>query len=279
MASKEPTEKGTTPTESAPALPVVDLLPVEAQTIAKQNEQIAELKALIGSLGDRFAAAQSANTRDLQFKAAVESVEAAAIAVQRGLAQASPYSEAVAAVTGAVQERNCGPCECVASTCCTFELWMSHVRADQMQTPIDIGDSNTIPTSVMEIWMFASIDPIHNVGACIPSPSPLSFLPLHKQITEPFGPWTSVNRLVGTTTVKKGVPKRIELSLTGVEREDALERTKPINRDEWGVAVEALTLDCCYSDYSPILITVPLASWGQAGGVITGRFIVVKRCC
>ena len=255
------------------------MLPVDTQLITRQNEQIAELKALIGSLGDRLTAVQATNTRDLQFKAAVQSVEAAAAAVQRGLSPASSLTDSASnAATGPIHDGSCGPCECVDRTCCTFEIWMSHVRADQMQTPIDIADSNTIPTSVMEIWMFASIDPIYNIGACIPDPSPLSYLPLHKQITEPFGPWTNVNRLVGIAQVKRGSPKKIELSLTGVERENALERIKPINRDEWGVTTEVLTLDCCYSDYSPILISVPLSSWGQAGGVITGRFIVVKRC-
>ncbi len=279
MANKDSTDKGVVPGDTYSASSLAELPSSEAQIIARQNEQIAELRALIGNLGERVTAAQAAIARDLQFKAAVDSVEAAAAAVQRGSAPGPASTGSMQRTTAeAVREGACGPCECIDNACCTFEIWMSHVRADQMQTPIDIGDSNILPTSVMEIWMFASIDPVYNVGVCIPDPSPLSFLPLHKQITEPFGPWTSVNRLVGSVTVKKGTPKKIELSLTGVEREDALERTKPVNRDEWGVSTETLTLDCCYSDYSPILVPVSLASWGQAGGVITGRFIVVKRC-
>lgn len=268
MTNKESDEKNTTSAES------VDPQPVDAQMIGQQNEQIAELKALIGNLGERLTAVQAVSIRDAEFKAAVRSVEDAAAAVQRGLVPSIDSSNKSLPEAAC----KCGLCECVSCACCTFEIWMSHVRADQMQNPIDIADSNTIPTSVMEVWMFASIDSVYNIGVCIPDPSPLSYLPLHKQITDPFGPWINVNRLVGIATVKKGVSLQVELSLTGVEREDALERTKPINRDEWGSATEKLTLDCCYSNYSPILISVPLTSWGQAGGAITGRFIVVKRC-
>lgn len=155
---------------------------------------------------------------------------------------------------------------------------MSHVRADQMQLPIEPTDSNILPTSVMEIWMFASIDPVHNVGVCIPDPSPLSYLPLHKQLTDPFGPWVQVNRYVGTAMVKKGIPQQCVISATGVEREDALERLIPGNRDEWGSGTAEVTLDCCYANYSPIDVSIPLTSWGQGGGQITARFIVIKRC-
>ena len=160
---------------------------------------------------------------------------------------------------------------------------MSHVRVDQMQNPlIDIippsADSNLLPTGLMEIWMFASLDPIHNIGVCIPDPSPLSFLPLHKQMTDPYGPWVAVNRCVGTVAVKKGQPLTVPLSLTAVERETAEERVQPINRDEWGSASENVTFDCCYSNYSPIQVSVALSNWGQGGGAITGKFIVVRRC-
>jgi hypothetical protein len=280
ISSSESAPKKTPSEEKFSTQSLAEAAMIEAQIIATQNEQISELRSLIGSLGERVAAAQATNAREAQFKSAVQSVEAAAIAVQRGIAPAvSVEQHSLNPATGQVRDANCGPCECLDSACCTFEIWMSHVRADQMQLPIDIGDSNILPTSVMEIWMFSSIDHIHNVGVCIPDASPLSYLPLHKQITEPFGPWTSVNRLVGTTTVRKGSPLKTEISLTAVERENALERVKPVNRDEWGTAAGIVTLDCCYSDYSPILISVPLSSWGQAGGVITGRFIVVKRCC
>lgn len=279
MASKESAHKSTVSEETFSAQSLADAQTIEAQTIAIQNEQISELRLLIGNLGERVAAAQTANSREAQFKSAVQSVEEAAKAVQRGIAPTifaeHHYSNPA---TGHVRDTNCGPCECLDSACCTFEIWMSHVRADQMQLPIDAGDSNALPTSVMEIWMFSSIDHIHNTGVCIPDASPLSYLPLHKGLNKQPS-WTSVNRLVGTSTVRKGSPLKKEISLTAVERENALERMKPVNRDEWGTATETVTLDCCYSDYSPILISVPLSSWGLAGGAITGRFIVVKRCC
>ena len=258
--------------------------PVDAQLMEQQNERILELQRLIGDLGERLTTLQAVNARDEQFKAAVRSVETAATAVQRGLvpssvATGSDYTKLP--VTETRHDCGCGPCECVSCECCTFEVWMSDVRVDQMQDiglPPEPGDSNLVPTAVMEIWMFASIDPVHNIGVCVPDPSPLSYLPMHKQITDPYGPWVSVNRCVGTATVKKGVPLNVPLLFVGVERENGLERLIPGNRDEWGSATQNVTLDCCFSNYSPILISVPLTSWGQAGGAITGRFIVIKRC-
>jgi hypothetical protein len=286
MATNISNERSSTAVEAVSAVPLADPQQIEAQLIARQNEQIAELKALIGSLGGQLTVVQAVNARDAEFKAAVRSVEAAAAAVQSSLmpASASPNG-ACGTLAGPASERKCEcePCECVSCACCTFEIWMSHVRVDQMQNPlIDVfppsADSNVLPTGMMEVWMFASIDSVNNIGVCIPDPSPTSYIPLHKQITDPTGPWVQVNRCVGTALVKKGVPLNVTVSLTGVEREDAAERVQPMNRDEWGSNTGSVTLDCCYSNYSPFDIPVALTSWGQAGGAITGRFIVVKRC-
>ena len=257
--------------------------PVDEQLIEQQNERILELQRLISDLSDRLTAVQAVNARDEQFKAAVRSVETAAAAVQRGLAPSSFAAESTLPGTEPGRDCGCEPCECVSCACCTFEIWMSHVRVDQMQNPaIDLiplsADSNVLPTGMMEVWMFASIDAVNNNGVCIPDPSPTSYVPLHKQITDPTGPWVQVNRCVGTTTVKKGVPLTVTVSLTAVERETAAERVQPINRDEWGSNTGIVTLDCCYSNYSPFDIPVSLTNWGQAGGAITARFIVVKRC-
>lgn len=266
-------------------------MPIDTRLIAKQNEDIAELQKLVSGLGEKLAAAQGVNARDEQFRAAVRSVENAAAMVQQSLTTAGnrsihlPYStsdHASALAIAAESERDCGcrgeKCSCTNTQCCRFEIWMTHVRADQMQTPVDVADTNLLPTNVMEVWMFASIDPLHNIGACIPDPSPLSYVPLHKQITENYGPWVAVNRLIGTVAVKKGTPLTVPITLTAVEREDALERTKPVNRDEWGSTTESVTLDCCFANYSPVQVNVPMTSWGQAGGAVTGKFIVCKVC-
>jgi len=252
--------------------------PIDARLMEQQNERIAALHSLLGNLGEQLTTFQAVNARDKLFNDAVHRVEAAAAAVQRGLA---PVSEPGIAVAGSPPGRDCGcgPCDCVSCSCCTFEIWMSDARVDQMQT-LEPTDSNLVPGEVMEVWMFASIDPINNIGICHPGPSPISYMPLHKQITDPTGPWEQVSRKVGTVTVKKGVSLNVEVKLTVVEREISfLEKILPPgNREEWGSNSAYVTLDCCYSNYSPIDVPVLLTSWGQGGGAVTGRFKVVKQC-
>lgn len=260
--------------------------PLDALLLEQQNERIVELQRLIANLAERMATVQAVNARDEQFNAAVRSVESAASAVQRSLAPvAMPSGSAHLPAAAHPSKRECGcePCECVSCECCTFEVWLTHVRVDQMQNPlIDLlppsADSNVLPTGMMEVWMFASIDPVHNLGRCFPDPSPTSYIPLNKQLTDPIGPWSSVNGCVGTVTVKKGVPQTFPLTLTVVEREDTAERLQPMNRDEWGRATQDLTLDCCCSTYPPIQISVGLTNGGQAGGAVTCQFMIVKRC-
>lgn len=239
-----------------------------ATTLSEQNEKIGELQRLVGTLGEQVMAAQAIREREERFNAAVRSVEVAAAAVQRGLTTSPVHEE----TSDTCQD---GPCSCTASDCCTFEVWMSHVRVDHMQ--IEPADSNVTPTAILEVWMFASIDPIYNIGVCIPDPSPLSGLLLHKQLTDPYGPWVPVNRCIGTATVRKNTPLTVPLAVFAVDRETALERVKPANRDEWGSHTVDVTLDCCFTGYSPIEVHVPLTSWGQGGGAITGKFIVIKR--
>ena len=258
-----------------------DPAPLDEQLLEQQNERLVELQRVVESLGERLAAAQQVNARDEQFNAALRRVEAAAAAVQHGVAPAV----AVTSVAVPPKENcDCGGCECVdCATCCVFEIWISHIRVDQMQNPlIDLippsADSNVLPTGIMEIRGFASIDSVNKIGVCIPSTDPTSYVPLHKQITDPTGPWVSVSHCVGSVMVKKGVPMIVTIDAIFAEIEDATERMQPMNRDEWGSNTGTVTLDCCYSNYSPIDIPVSLTNWGQAGGAVTGRFIVVKRC-
>jgi hypothetical protein len=259
---------------------------VDTMLLEQQNERIAELQRLIAGLGQRMATTQAVNARDEQFKAAVRSVESAAAALERSVSSATTWTNGQPSTTDnddAKDDCGCEPCNCVSCDCCTFEVWMTQVRCDQMQNPlIDVvppsADSNLLFTGMMEIWMFATIDPVHRIGACIPSATPISFIPVQKQLTDPFGPWEPAPYLIGTVSVKKGKPLTVPLSLTAVEREDAAERLQPGNRDEYGSAVQDITLDCCMSSYPPIFVSVGLTAGGLAGGGITAQFRIVKRC-
>lgn len=253
---------------------------VDAVVVEEQNTRILELQRLVSNLGERVAAVQAVHSRDAQFNAVVQSVDAAAAAVQRSMTTptgaAGPVLDTgVRDKPGATGDCGChdGPCSCVSCECCTFEVWMSHVRVDHMQT--ELQDINS---GEMEVWMYASIDPVHNIGVCIPDASPMAAMTLHKQISEPFGPWVSVNRCIGSVSVRKGAPLTIPLTLTGVERENSTTERLTGLRDEWGSTTTSLTLDCCYSSYPPTMVPVALASWGQGGGNITGQFIVVRKC-
>jgi hypothetical protein len=251
---------------------------VQSELVRQQNDRLAELQGLVGALSEQVMAAQALRTRDDQFSAAVRSVESAAAAVQRGLVVPSPVS---APETPQPRESDCGcgdeSTSCVSCKCCTFQIWMSHVQVNQMQNPLVPSEVPDTAVGLMEVWMFASIDPVQNVGVCIPDPSPMSSVTLHKQLTDSAGPWISINRLVGTVTLRKGVTKKVDIMLTAVERElSAVEQAFPLNREEFGSGTASVSVDCCYSDYSPIEVHVDLTSWGQGGGAITGKFIVVK---
>jgi hypothetical protein len=217
---------------------------LDATLVEQQNERIGELQRLVGDLEQQMMAAQVAAARDEQFNSAVRSVERAAAALQRNLATTT--TGAIPPEPAPSKDCDCdrASCNCVSCDCCMFEVWMTHVRVDQMQNPlIDVvppsADSNVLPTGMMEVWMFASIDAVHNRGACIPSPSPTSYIPLQKQIFEAVGPWEDARYCVGSVAVKKGTSVTVPLSLTAVEREDAAERLQPGNRDEWGSATQA----------------------------------------
>jgi hypothetical protein len=53
-----------------------------------------------------------------------------------------------------------------------------------------------------------------------------------------------------------------------------------LNRNEYGSATQTVTLDCCYSSYSPIIITVPLTGGDLnfVTAVIEAKFSIVKKC-
>jgi hypothetical protein len=233
---------------------------VEAGLIAQQNERIVELQRLVGQLGDRVVAMQA------------PSADRDAAGPGKPVGKGDCCGDAAGS---AGCECHQGPCGCLSCDCCAFEVWMTHVRVDHMQ-PIEPDDTNLAPIDELEIWMFASIDPLHNHGVCIPDPGPSSYLSLHKQLTDPYGPWVSVNRCIGEATVPKGASRVVPLTLTAVEREP--NRLIPGDRDEWGSASETLTLDCCRSTYPPITVPVHLNAWGQGGGAITAKFMVVRKC-
>jgi hypothetical protein len=91
--------------------------------------------------------------------------------------------------------------------------------------------------------------------------------------------WVPVYRNIGQKCLPKGTTASITIELIVIEVETPAE-SAVLNRDEYGSASETVTLDCCYSNYPPIVVTVPLTGGGLnlAPGVIDAKFAIAKKC-
>lgn len=255
----------------------------EAPAAALADQELAELEELrtrVLRLGEEVQSMKVETARNAAFQKAIAGVKEEVTATRALLAVPGATGVEYAAnphLSPCEQESGCKPCECVNSKCCTFDVIMTHFRVVHMQSPLEITDTNLVPTNELELRFFGSIDPINNIGAIIPDPT--GWVTGRKGLLEPIGMWVPVYRKIGTKCVVRGSSEPITIELIVIEVETPIESVV-FNRDEYGSASETVTLDCCYSNYPPVIITVALTGGGLniAPGVIDAKFSIVKSC-
>ncbi len=237
--------------------------------------QLAELRELTRSLMGAVQAMQAQSARGFELREAIGDVKAATrsmLATPLGLPlpDSTDSRRQGCNCTGG-NDCGCGPCECVSSNCCTFKIEMTELRITQMQT-VEPVDSALNPFAEMELRLFPSIN---GIGPVIPNM--YSTLPFRKPATRP-GHWYPINRYVGTTTVCKGAPKKVDLNLAAVEVDDGgLEATAA--RDEYGTTNFSMMLDCCSSQPVTATVEVHLDYGGLGNGSFEARFTATRECC
>lgn len=244
--------------------------PATARTTAGEgvtHEELVELRELTNSLLQAAGTLQAQEARSQQFRSLIEDVRTAA----RSMAVAGPAARMPSpAYTEQHGDCGCGPCACVSSNCCLFEITMTHARVTEMQ--LEPVDANVLPNSNMELKFFASIDGVGGVY-----PSLWGSTPFRKNLGQP-GLWAPTRLKVGTVTVCKGQPKTFVIDLDVVEVDDGgLEATAA--RDEHGSNSASMTLDCCLSMPLTLTIDVELNHGGLGRGSIEAKFEARKICC
>jgi hypothetical protein len=261
--AKDVNDEGAEPVETSPiAARVSPAGPVS-------SEELAELRELTNSLLRAAGALQSEDVRTREFRGLVDDVRAAARTMTLA-APAASYVENPA--VGGEEGCGCGPCECLSSSCCLFEVVMTHARATEMQLPTEPFDSNVLPLAEMEIRIFASIDRIGSVY-----PDLFSTFLLRKNIARP-GAWKPIGRKIGTVAVCKGQSKSIVLEVEAAEIDEGGVEALGI-RDEHGTGSATMVLNCCMTVPFTCLVDVQLTEYGLGGGAIEVKFEARKICC
>lgn len=240
---------------------------VEESALSTNNtaDEVAQLRELTETLLHAVGALQVQNQRTAVVSGLVEDVRAATRSMVLSAPLGAPYPH-----RDTTESCACGPCDCVSSDCCTFEIEMTHARAIEMQ--IEPFDSNVNPFAEMEIRIFASID---GIGAIIPNM--FSTINLRKNISKP-GLWVQVKRRVGVVTVCKGKPKHLTIDVDAVEVDDGGVEALGV-RDEHGSGSGTMVLDCCLPVPATTSIEVHLDHNGLGGGAIEVKLVATKISC
>lgn len=253
MENKKPDEQNTTSAETVSASPSADPQPVDAQLIGQQNEQIAELKALIGNLGERLTAVHAVNARDAEFRAAVRSVETAAAAVQRGLAPSGVVESALPGITPG-RDCGCGPsCDGIPAGCCCFEVVLLRALVFEEQKLPEIADgAGPGQGNALELIFNVLAD---GEGECYPGLT--SNLPIEKKQG-----WVAINKKIRKICIRCGEVRSVPLTVEVMEVEELALGGRP----EFGANFGSLSLRCgCPT--TPAIIEVHMTG----GGVTEGK--------
>lgn len=270
---------------------------VDRSLLERQSQQISDLQGIAERLVETLAGMQAQQARDAVFNGAVTDLRNAANAVaaapgysygvapnaplQAGAVAGAPATAAAAAAAGIPAgvaqgelrgNCDCGPCECVGSDCCSFNIHMTYVRCLAMQ-PLELDDSNANPWSELEIQLFAYLE--DGTGAVVPSL--FSSLSLRK-LANYVGLKVTVDRKIGQVTVRKGSSKVVKLFVDAVELDSGLVERLTGGRDEEGQSTGSMVLDCCCSAEPTAEFEVNFTSGGLGGGTIGVGFAARRAC-
>jgi hypothetical protein len=259
----------------------------DASAFREQDEQMVkemnELKDLVRSLAAAVeqTQARSAHTAVIQNTANEISRIARAIPAAAGYG-VTPQSAPVKEDCGG----DCGPCGCVESSCCCFDIYVDSVRAIQPQGPLEPGDSGDIPglANPLEVQFTATVDAGWGpVGFIYPNLWTTIDLRVGSVLLggKP-GPWSPINQVINRVCIKKGTTRIVPVKFTAIEREVGIAEV-PYLKDEFGEAIGSITLDCCMENIYPAMPADISFDHGGIGGGAPGMISIAyyarRVCC
>jgi hypothetical protein len=248
------------------------------------REEISEVKELARTLMSAVQEARAQAARADSVRGALEDVKADVRAASQAI-MAAPSPSVARAVSPAVGQfenahgaAECGPCQCVSSGCCAFEIVLDKVRVAQAQNLLEFFDAGSIGNLIrqtMEVQVYFTAD---GVGIVWPS---LAGTVKMEPFLLPPGPssWHNVTRVANTIQVPKGssVVVKVDAEVKESDDDGLLEHLLQ-GADDYGQADGMITLDCCMDKiYPPGPLDVHLA--GPAGGMIQMTYYARRVCC
>jgi hypothetical protein len=247
------------------------------------REEISEVKELARTLMSAVQEARAQAARADSVRGALEDVKAdvraasqAIMSAPQGLSAPLSRVPAAAAHYDNQADAGCGPCECVSSACCCFDIMLWQVRGTRGQIePLDSGEVGPL-SFPLEVQMYFSVD---GIGFLWPSLGSTVDLKVDTFPIQKPGPWVELRRPVNRICLPKGSSLTKTLRVSAREEDAMAERLLGF-KDEFGEAWGSITLDCCLKTiYPPQTITVELDSLGNGGGQIEVAYYAERVCC
>ena len=234
-----------------------------------RDEQITQLRDMVGNLTDAVTAMQARNAQKAAFDDTVAELKQTARAIAT-----APVGMAAAVPGVRDHGGDCG-CDCVSPGCCAFEIVLSRVRAAKPQ--IELADMGDIPglINALEVQIYVTVD---NVGFLFPGLATTMDLRADGAPGGP-GPWVVIERTINRVHVPRTGTTNFEVFAQVREHDEGVER--PIGlKDEVGEGTGWIALDCCTSKIYPATpIDVYLQHGGEGRGMVQLAFYARRVCC
>lgn len=247
------------------------------------REELAEVKELARSLMGAVQEARAQAARVDSVRGALEDVKADVRAASHAIMAAPQRMAAVPSpVPGHYEnqhkEGGCGPCQCVSSGCCAFEIILDKVRVSQAQNLLEFLDAGSILNLIKQTMEIQVYFTANGVGIVWPS---LAGVVMMEPFLIPPKPsaWHTAFRIANTIHVPKGstVVVKVEAEVKESDDHSFVEHLLQA-ADDYGQADGTITLDCCMETiYPPGPLDVNLV--GPAGGTIQITYFARRVCC